>query len=137
MEIDESHEGISAGLSDAEAPPSGAQRLGAARRLGSLAAAARHMADDLDEEFPQAARYMHDAAAGFEHLSNFLRDPHLDDVAVLTANLGRYQPVAVVAGALLVGLGLSWLVKRSGVPTGGNASDGSAAGGEAGPHGIH
>jgi hypothetical protein len=33
---------------------------------------------DLEEHFPQIARFIHDAAAGFEHISSFLRDPNLD-----------------------------------------------------------
>jgi len=32
---------------------------------------------------------MHDAAAGFEHISNFLRDPNLDEVANFVGNLCR------------------------------------------------
>jgi hypothetical protein len=118
-------------------PTAEQQRLGAAMRLVSLATAARHAAEDLDEEFPQAARYIHDTAAGFEHLSNLLRDPHLDDVANVAANLGRYQPVAVLAGAALIGLGLSWLVKSSGMPIDRNLTDSSVASGDAGPDGIH
>jgi hypothetical protein len=138
MEIDELHEGIRPSLSKTEIRPTAEQqRLGAANRLGCLAAAARHMADDLDGEFPQAARYIQDTAAGFEHLSNLLRDPHLDDFATLAANLGRYQPAAVVAGVVLIGLGLTWLVKTSGVPADRNATDGPAAAHEAGPHGLH
>jgi len=50
-------------------------------RMGSLAAAAHHAAGDLDEQFPQAARYMREAASGFERFSNLLRDPNLDEVA--------------------------------------------------------
>jgi hypothetical protein len=135
MDIDELHEGISQGLADEEVRPTAEQqRLGAARRLGSLAAAARHAADDLDREFPQAARYIDDTAAGFEHLSNFLQDPHLEDVASLAANLGRYQPAAVVAGAVLIGLGVSWLLTRSGDPVDRGPTD-IPASGDAGPHG--
>jgi hypothetical protein len=53
-----------------------------------------------------------------------LRDPHLDDVAVFAANLGRYQPVAVIAGAVLIGLGLSWLLKSPDISPDHTATDG-------------
>ena len=125
MEIDVLHEGIQRGLSEEEIRPTAEQqRLGTAKRLRSLAAAAHHAADDLDGEFPQAARHIHNTAAGFEHLSNLLRDPHLDDVAIFAANLGRYQPVAVIAGAVLIGLGLSWLLKSPDISPDHTATDG-------------
>ena len=138
MEIDELHESISQNLAQRESRPTARQqRLGAAKRLESLAAAARHAAAALDREFPHTARCINDTAAGFEHLSNLLRDPQLDDIASLAANLGRYQPVAIAAGAVLIGLGLSWLVGTSGVRAEGDAIDAAAAAGEAGSHGVH
>jgi hypothetical protein len=138
MEIDTVQEGVQRSLFEEGIRPSAEQqRLGAAKRLGSLAAAARHAADDLDGEFPQAARYIHDTAAGFEHLSNLLRDPRLDDVATLAANLGRYQPVAVVAGAVLIGLGLSWLLKSFELSADRNPTDGPVLADDRGPRGIH
>ena len=57
---------------------------------------------------------MHDAASGFESISNLLRDPNLDEVATLVRNLGRKQPAAIVAGVVLIGLGLSWFLTNSG-----------------------
>ena len=86
-------------------------------RMGSLAAAAHHAAGDLDEQFPQAARYMREAASGFERFANLLRDPNLGEVATLISNLGRKQPAAIVAGVVLIGLGLSWYLRNSGDAT--------------------
>jgi hypothetical protein len=138
MEIDELHEGVTDELSKAQKALSNdqsvegergevlgptARRPGAtaaerrratALRMGSLAAAAHHAAGDLEEQFPQAASYFHDAAVGFEHISGLLRDPHLDEAAKLVGDLGRKQPAAVVAGVVLIGLGLSWYLKASG-----------------------
>jgi hypothetical protein len=48
---------------------------------------------------------MHDAASGFERISNLLRDPNLDEVATLIGNIGRKQPAAIVAEVVLIGLG--------------------------------
>jgi hypothetical protein len=138
MEIDELHEGIRGRPPGGELRPTAEQqRLGAALRLGGLAVAARHAAEDLDREFPQAARYIDDTAAGLEHLSNLLRDPHLDDFAKLAAHLGRYQHIAVVAGAALIGLGLTWLVSGSSLPSEPDAATGSTAYDGAGPDGMH
>jgi hypothetical protein len=115
MELDQLHEGVSQSLSTTQAHEATAQqRQATALRIGSLAAAGHHAAGDLEEHFPQIARYINDAAAGFEHISSFLRDPNLDEVANFVGNLGRKQPAAVVAGVFLVAVGLSWLLRSSG-----------------------
>jgi len=69
---DELHEGVSQRLSTTQARETTAQqRRATALRIGSLASAGHHAAGDLEEHFPQIARYIHDAAAGFEHISSF------------------------------------------------------------------
>ena len=128
MELDELHEGVGSSLSKDRnlggtrrqfgelatrqtRETAEQQRRATALRAGGLAAAGHHAAGDLEEEFPQAARYIRDAAAGFEHISNLLRDPAVDDVATLIGNLGRKQPATIVAAAVLIGLGLSWFLR--------------------------
>ena len=109
MELDELHEGVSQGLSTTRTRQTAVQqRQATALRIGSLATAGHHAAGDLDEHFPQIARCIHDAATGFEHVSSFLRDSNLDEVANFIGNLGRKQPAAVVAGVFLGAVGLSW-----------------------------
>ena len=134
MELDEIHEGVSQSLSTTQAHETTAQqRRATALRIGSLAAAGHHAAGDLEEHFPQMARYIHDAAAGFEHISSFLRDPNLDEVANFVGNLGRKQPAAVVAAVFLVAVGLSWFLRSSGDP----AEDFGVDGRERGAYGVH
>lgn len=152
MELDELHEGVSSSLSKdpnlegtrrqlgelatrQTRETTEQQRRAAAMRMGSLAIAGHHAAGDLEDQFPQAARYIHDAAAGFEHISNLLRDPNLDEVATLIGNFGRKQPAAVVAAAVLIGLGLAWLLKSPGDGAGRTPPD--AGDGEGGVYGIH
>jgi ferric-dicitrate binding protein FerR (iron transport regulator) len=112
-------------------------RHAAALRMGSLATAAHHAAGDLEAHFPQAARYTEAAAAGLTHISNFLYDPNLDEVATLLRNLGRRQPAAVAAGVVVVGLALSWLVKIAMEGGDTTAADAMVRGGEGGAGGIH
>jgi len=124
MELDELHEGVSQSpsmdrnlerrrglLMDPETAAQ--QRRAAALRVGTLAAAGHHAAVDLEEHFPQVARYIHDAAAGFDHISNFLHDPNLDEVATFVGNLARKQPAAVIASVFLVAVGVSWVLTNS------------------------
>ena len=134
MELDELHEGVSQGLSPMEARESTVQqRRATAMRIGSLAAAGRHAAGDLEEHFPQMARCIHDAAAGFEHVSSFLRDPNLDEVANFVGNLGRKQPAAVVAGVFLLAVGVAWFLRSSGNPS----ESFGASDRERGAYGVH
>jgi hypothetical protein len=134
MELDELHEGVSQSLSPMEARETTAQqRRATAMRIGSLAAAGRHAAGDLEEHFPQMARCIHDAAAGFEHVSSFLRDPNLDEVANFVGNLGRKQPAAVVAGVFLLAVGVAWFLRSSGNPS----ESFGASDRERGAYGVH
>jgi hypothetical protein len=133
-QLDELHEGVSQSLSTAQARETTArQRRTTAMRIGSLATAGHHAAGDLEEHFPQIARYIHDAAAGFEHISSFLRDPNLDEVANFVGNLGRKQPAAVVAGVFLIAVGLSWFLRSSGNPS----EDFGVDSRESGAYGVH
>ena len=134
MELDEIHEGVSQSLPTTQTRETTAQqRRAAAQQIGSLAAAGHHAAGDLEEDFPQMARYIHDAAAGFEHISSFLRDPNLDEVANFVGNLGRKQPAAVVAEVFLVAVGLSWFLRSAGNPS----EDFGIDGRERGTYGVH
>ena len=113
------------------------QRRMVAIRMGSLAVAGHHAASDIEEHFPQAAQYIQDAAAGLEHISHLLRDPHLDEIAALIGNLRRKQPAAIMAGIALASLGLVWLLKSS-VDTMGGVGDGASGDDREGTsYGIH
>ena len=135
MELDELHEGVNPSLSKNQNPAgtpgfvggttpqtresATQQRRETAVRVGSLATAGHHAAADLEQHFPQAARYIHDAAAGFGHISNFLHDPNLDEVASFVGKLGRKQPATVAAGVFLLVVGLAWFLKSSSDMSGG------------------
>jgi hypothetical protein len=108
-------------------------RVAAAGRMASLATTAHHAASDLDEQFPQTARYVRDAANGFDCISNLLRDPNLDEVANLISNLGRKQPAAIVAGVVLIGLAMSWLIRS---PEDAPTATAATGAGE-GAYGVH
>jgi hypothetical protein len=149
MELDELHEGVNQSLSKDQnlertqgliggttpqtRESATQQRRETASQMGSLATAGHHAAADLEEHFPQAARYIHDAAAGFEHIANFLRDPNLDEVATFVGNLGRKQPAAVAAGVFLLVVGLAWFLRSPSEMSGGTMVDDR----ERGPYGVH
>jgi len=134
MELDEPHEGVSQSLSTTQARETTAQqRRATALRVAGLASAGHHAAGDLEEHFPQKARYIHDAAAGFEHISSFLRDPNLDQLVNFMGNLSRRQPAAVVSGIFLVAMALSWFLTSSGALSESFAADSR----ERGAYGVY
>jgi hypothetical protein len=148
MELDELYEGVSRSLStdqnlegtralEPTRESAERQRIATAMRVGSLATAAHLAAGHLEEQFSQAARYMHDSASGFESISNLLRGPNLDEVAAPISNLGRKQPAAIVAGVVLIGLGVSWFLRNSGEAAHRTEPGGAAWGGKEGAYGIH
>ena len=148
MELDELHEGVNQspskdqdlerarGIIGGTVPQTREsameQRRETALRMRSLATAGRHAAADIEQHFPQAARYIHDAAAGFAHISDFLHDPNLDEVATFVGNLGRKQPAAVAAGVFLLVVGLAWFLKSPGEMSGDSLPNDRER-----PYGVH
>jgi len=148
MVLDELHEGVTHGFStdrnleetrslEPIRDSTERQRVATAMRVGSLAKAAHHAAGDLEEQFPEAARCMHDAASRFESISNLLRDPNLDEVATLVRNLGSKQPAAIVAGVVLIGLGLSWFLRNPGDRVHRTEAGAARDEGREGAYGVH
>jgi hypothetical protein len=154
MELGELHEGVSQSLSNDQSlegqrrqdslpmtqdslETAEQQRRVVAIRMGSLAVAGHHAAGDIEEHFPQAARYIHDAAAGLEHISHLLRNPHLDEIAALIGNLRRKQPAAIMAGIALASLGLVWLLKSASNAVGSVGADAAGDDRERGSYGVH
>jgi hypothetical protein len=154
MEFGELHEGVSQSLSNDQSlegqrrqdslpvrqdslETAEQQRRVVAMRMGSLAVAGHHAAGDIEEHFPQAARYIHDAAAGLEHISHLLRNPHLDEITALIGNLRRKQPAAIMAGIALASLGLVWLLKSARNAVGSVGADAAGDDRERGSYGVH
>lgn len=154
MELGELHEGVSQSLSNDQSLDGRGRRDSlpmtqdsletaeqhrrmVAMRMGSLAVAGHHAASDIEEHFPQAAQYIQDAAAGLEHISHLLRDPHLDQIAALIGNLRRKQPAAIMAAIALASMGLVWVLKSSGDTMGGVGTGASRDDREGTSYGIH
>jgi ElaB/YqjD/DUF883 family membrane-anchored ribosome-binding protein len=88
------------------------KRLGA-ERLGGVAAAAHRAADQIEQQSPQAARYVHRAASRLEEASAALSQQNLDELIGAIRVFLRERPAVVFAGAVGVGLALSLLLGGS------------------------
>jgi hypothetical protein len=89
------------------------QKQNSAEKIGGVAAAVRHAADDLDEHLPRAAGYIHQAAESMERASTTLKEHSLDELIGSLGQFARNQPAAFFGAAVLTGFALSRLLKSS------------------------
>jgi hypothetical protein len=88
------------------------KRLGADQAAG-LARAVHGAADQLQDNSPQVARYVHEAASAMDGLSRSLRDSSPGQLMGQMEDLARRQPVAFFGAAVLAGFALARFAKSS------------------------
>ena len=91
------------------------------RKAGAEGAAraahtAEAVADAVAAEAPAVAEYVRGAAAKIDRLAGDLREKKVGELLSSAAEFGRSQPIAMLAGAALVGFALSRVIK-AGVAT--------------------
>ena len=69
------------------------------------------MADAVAADVPAVAEYVRGAAQKIERLADDLREKKVGELLTSAAEFGRSQPVAMLAGAALVGFALSRVIK--------------------------
>ena len=92
------------------------QKTAGADRLASLSRAAQHAAGDLDEQNPQVAKLVRDAASSVDKFAGDLRSSSLSDVVESVTGFARKQPVAFFAASVLAGFVLARFVKSEPAP---------------------
>ena len=90
-----------------------AQKQSGAERIGGVAAAARNAADDLEQDLPRAAGYIHQAADTMERASAALKEQSIDELIGGLGRFARSQPAAFFGAAMLTGFALSRFLKNS------------------------
>lgn len=89
------------------------QKAAAADNVVRLSRAVHGAADQLSQELPQAAGYIHSAADRLQSASKTLRERSVEDMVRGFGDFARRQPVAAFAGAILAGFALSRFLKSS------------------------
>lgn len=92
------------------------QKTAGADRLASLSRAAQNAAGDLDEQNPQVAKLVRDAASSVDKFAGDLRSSSLSDVVESVSGFARKQPVAFFAASVLAGFVLARFVKSEPAP---------------------
>ncbi len=89
------------------------QKETGARQLSGIAGAVHAAADQLQEQLPGAATYIHDAAERIDHVASDLRDRNLSDIAQTVRRLGQERPLALFGGAVLAGFVMTRFLKSA------------------------
>ena len=86
-------------------------RQAGADSVARAARAAGAVADSVAADAPAVAEYVRGAAEKIERLAGDLREKKVGELLSSAAEFGRSQPVAMLAGAALVGFALSRVIK--------------------------
>jgi hypothetical protein len=89
------------------------QKKTGADQIGGVARAIHGAANEIEQEMPHAAGFIHDAAAKLEGAADSLREHSVDDLIRSLNNFARSQPAAFFGGAVLAGFALSRFLKSS------------------------
>ncbi|MTW18658.1 hypothetical protein GJ689_20875 [Rhodoplanes serenus] len=102
------------------------QKRAGAARIGGVARAISSAADELDDQMPQTAGLIRDAAAQLDHVAEAVRHKSLEDLAHDTDRFARNNTAAFFGLSLVAGFALARFLK-SGTPAG--ATGATATGG--------
>ena len=106
--------GIEAGvesLKDSASQIADHQKETGTRQLSGIAGAVHAAADQLEDQLPGAATYIHDAAERIDRAATDLRHRNLSDIAGSVRQLGQERPLALFGGALLAGFVMTRFLK--------------------------
>lgn len=86
-------------------------KIAGASRMEGFARAARRAADDLQEESPEVAGYVRQAANGLQQAASSVRSRSVGEFMDMVEDFARRQPTAYFGSAVLAGFVLSRFMK--------------------------
>ena len=89
------------------------QKQAGADQIDEMSKAVRSAADQLAQQMPEAAGFVHAAATRLERGAGALRERNMGDLMAGFNELGRKDPLALLGGAMLAGLAISRFLKSS------------------------
>lgn len=87
------------------------QKKAGADRLTGISRAAQNAAGELEQQNPQVARLVRDAASTVDQFAGDLRSSDLGDIVATLSSFARKQPVAFFAASVVAGFALARFVK--------------------------
>ena len=89
------------------------QKSAGASQVEGLAKAVHGAANELQNQMPQAAELVHDAASRLEQGASALRERSIQDLLNGLDGFGRKDPLALFGGAMLASFAISRFLKSS------------------------
>lgn len=89
------------------------QKARGAERIGSLAQAIHGAADEIAQEVPLAANYVHTAAEKLDNASKLLREKSVEDLMEMATDFAEERPYVFLGGAVAAGFVLMRLLRSS------------------------
>ena len=83
------------------------QKKAGALQMTSIAGAVHAAADQLEQQLPGAAGYIHDAAERIDNAASDLRNSSLNDLVDGVRRLAQERPLALIGGSVLTGFVLT------------------------------
>jgi hypothetical protein len=93
------------------------QKSAGAGQADQMAKAVHSAADELQDQMPQAADFVHSAAAQLEKGADALRNRRIGDLVSDVNDFGRREPLALFGAAVLAGFAASRFLKSSADPS--------------------
>jgi ElaB/YqjD/DUF883 family membrane-anchored ribosome-binding protein len=89
------------------------QKTRGAGRIGNVAQAFHSAADEMAQESPLAANYVHAAAKKLDETASLLRDNSVEELVQIAADFAEERPLVFIGGAVAAGFALSRLLRSS------------------------
>lgn len=89
------------------------QKSRGAARIGDIAQALHSAANQMAEEVPFAADYVHTAASKLEETSRMLRERSVDDLAQMAVDFAEERPILYIGSAIAAGFFAARLLRSS------------------------
>ena len=89
------------------------QKQAGASQFDVTANAVHDAADELEQQMPKAAEFVHAAASRIEEGASALRERSIGDLINTFTDFGKKEPLALFGGAVLAGFAISRFLKSS------------------------
>lgn len=89
------------------------QKLAGADQIEDMAKSVHGAADQLAQQMPETAEFVHAAASRLERGAGALRERSMSDLMAGFNELGRKEPLTLLGGAMLAGFAICRFLKSS------------------------
>ena len=112
-DVQDDLKGMASGVKDEIVEAADEAKAKGVDQVAGVTRAVHGAADELSQELPQAAGYIHSVADRLESATSALRERSVEDLVSTFNAFARRQPATAFAGSVLAGFALSRFLKSS------------------------